>query len=190
VPQRLGGCTPSRQLPGRGSAPPAHDRVGVVPVRSVGWVDLLASDDPWAGYARTVVVIARPGASNLGVAAAPLGSVGAWPWAFDGAVHILTAWDPGEVRPGEKENRRRQAALDADLRLLAPGEMWAAIGTDQFSGHREEGVAVGGLDADAVLALGARYGQDALFEWTRDEWAIVACRGERRAVFGWSLRPL
>jgi hypothetical protein len=152
-------------------------------------MDLLAPDDPWAGYARTVVVLAWPGASSLGVAAAPLGSAGSWPWANEGAVHILTAWDPGETRPGEKENRRRQAALDADLRLLAPAEMRPAIGTDPVSGRREEGVAVGGLDVGRVLELGARYGQDAVFEWTRDEWAIVACSGERRAVFGWTLRP-
>ncbi len=153
-------------------------------------MDLLADDDPWAAYARTVVVIVWPGAPNLGVAAAPLGSVGSWPWATADAVHILTAWDPGDVRPGEKENRRRQAALEADLRPLAPVELWPAIGTDPVSGHREEGVAVGGLEVGRVLALGARYGQDAIFEWTRNEWAIVACGGERRAVFGWSLRPL
>ncbi len=159
------------------------------PVRSVARVDLLSPDDPWASYARTVVVIAWPGVSNLGVEAAPPGSVGSWPWASEDAVHVLTAWDPGGARPGEMENRRRQAALEADLRPLAPSEMWTAIGTDQVSGHREEGVAVCGLDATVVRSLGDRYGQDAIFEWTRDEWAIVACRGERRAVFGWSFRP-
>ena len=158
-------------------------------MRSVAWVDLLAPDDPWASYARTAVVIARPGGPNLAIEAAPPGSVGSWPWATDRAVHVLTAWDPGDARPGEKENRRRQAAIEADLRLLEPDELRPAVGVDAVLGHREEGVAVRGLDVDAVLGLGARYGQDAIFEWTPDEWAIVACRGDRRVAFGWTITP-
>jgi hypothetical protein len=157
------------------------------PVRSVGKVDLLARDDPWASYARTVVAVSRPGATNLVVEAAPLGSLGSWPWASEHVVHIVTAWDPGDARPGEQENRRRQEALETDLRLLTPSEMWVAVGADSVSGHREEGVAVCGLDAARVLALGTRYGQEAIFEWTREAWAIVACDGTRRALFGWSL---
>jgi hypothetical protein len=48
-------------------------------------------------------------------------------------------------------------------------------------------VAVRGLPSAAVLALGVRYGQDAVFAWTPAEWAIVACRGGRRLVSAWSL---
>ena len=38
-----------------------------------------------------------------------------------------------------------------------------------------------------VLALGVRYGQDAVFAWTPAAWAVVACRGGRRVTTGWSL---
>jgi hypothetical protein len=151
-------------------------------------MEVLAPEDPWASYARTVVVIARPGATNLVVEARPSG-VGSWPWAPALLVHVLTAWDPGDERPGEAENRARQAALEADLRLLGPGAIWTAVGVDPVSGHREEGVALWGVETASVLALGARYGQEAVFEWTPDEWAIVACRGGRRADFGWSVTP-
>ncbi len=157
-------------------------------MRSVASVEVLPPDDPWASYARTVVAIARPGATNLVVEAVATGA-GSWPWEPALLFHILTAWDPGDERPDEAENRARQAALEADLRLLGPGELWTAVGVDPVSGHREEGVAVAGLETASVLALGARYGQDAVFEWTPAEWAIVACRGARRAVFGWSVRP-
>jgi hypothetical protein len=149
----------------------------------------MAPDDPWASYARTVVTITGPDALDVVVSAAPLGSMGSWPWAFEGAVYVVTAWDPGDARPGEEENRRRQAALEADLRLLTPVGMWVAVGADAASGHREEGVAVYGIDAVQVLELGARYGQEAIFEWTREAWAIVACGGDRIEVFGWSLAP-
>ena len=144
-------------------------------------------DDPWAAYARTVVVVVRPGTPNLVVAAAPAGDVGAWPWAVGDTVHVVTAWDPGDARPGDVENRRRQAELEAEIEALLPRESWTAVGMDPVSAHQEEGVAVRGLDLDVMVGLGARYGQDAIFEWTPGEWAIVACRGGRRERFGWSL---
>jgi hypothetical protein len=150
-------------------------------------VDLLAPDDPWAGYARTVVAIVRPDAPDLVVAAAPAGETGRWPWSDDDAVHVLTAWDPGDARPGDVENRRRQADLASEIRALAPRRMWTALGVDPVSGRREEGVAVFGLDPDVLVALGRRYGQDAIFEWTPREWAIVACGGGWREAFGWSV---
>ena len=71
-------------------------------------MELLAPDDPWAGYARTVVVIVRPDAPNLVVAAAAAGETGAWPWPAPDVVHVLTAWDPGDARRGDVENRRRR----------------------------------------------------------------------------------
>jgi hypothetical protein len=152
-------------------------------------VDVLPADDTWASYGRTVVVIVRPGEANLVVEAAPPGETAVWPWPSHDAVHVLTAWDPGEARRGEAENRASQEALEADLELLAPREMWSTVGVDPVSGHREEGVAVCGLGSAVVIDLGARYGQDAIFEWTPAEWAIVACRAERRAAFGWSVSP-
>ena len=80
----------------------------------------------------------------------------------------------------------RQAALEADLALLSV-PLLAAVGVDPATGRREEGVAVRGLPEAEALALGVRYGQDAIFAWTPTEWAIVACRGDRRLVSGWSL---
>lgn len=152
-------------------------------------MELLPPDDPWASYARTVVVIVRPGATNLVVEAAPPGQTAAWPWPADDAVHVLTAWDPGDARPGEEQNRANQAALEAELGHLGPNGRWDAVGVDLVSGHREEGVAVCGLTLDAVLDLGARHGQDAIFEWTPPAWAVVACRGDRRVDLGWVVTP-
>jgi hypothetical protein len=145
----------------------------------------LAPGDSWAGYARTVVEILRPGLGHLVVRPARPGEVGAWPWVSRQPVHVLTAWDPGDERPGDADNRIRQAALEAELRPLATA-MWIAMGHDPVTGHREEGVAVRGVPEDAVVALGRRYRQDAVFGWSPAEWAIVACFGERRVVLGWS----
>ncbi len=149
---------------------------------------LVAPGDPWEGYARTVVEIVRAGGPNLVVRAAAQGEVGAWPWDTAGPVYVLTAWDPGDERPGEEENRRRQAALEADLRPLA-GARWPALGIDPVTGHREEGVAVCGVSEADVVLLGGRYRQEAVFVWTPSAWTILACAGRRRVVSGWSLEP-
>ena len=113
----------------------------------------LAPGDPWAGYARTVVEIVRPGQGHLVVRSAPPGEVGDWPWASPEPVHVLTAWDPGDERPGDEENRTRQAELEAELRPLASA-MWVAVGIDPVSGHREEGVAVCGVSEDDGAGVG------------------------------------
>ncbi len=142
-------------------------------------------DDAWARYARLVVEIECAG-RLLVVHAAPVGEVGDWPWISLEPIHILTAWDPGERRPGLEANRWEQARLEADLRPQASA-MWAARGADVATGVCDEGVAVCGLDEEAVRALGARYGQDAIFSWSPHEWAIVSCTGTRRVASGWAL---
>ncbi len=148
----------------------------------------VSPEDPWAAYARTVVEIRRPGEADIVVRPAPPGRSGAWPWETSLPVHILTAWDPGEERPGDQENRVQQAALEADLRHVTH-DLWSAVGVDPLSGHREEGVAVSGVTHAVARVLGARYRQDAIFVWTPDAWVISACNGGRRVVLGWSVTP-
>jgi Protein of unknown function (DUF3293) len=146
----------------------------------------LAADDPWASYGRTVVDVLRPDEDDLRVRPAAVGEIGTWPWPSGQPVHILTAWDPGPERPGVAANRARQADLEGELRSVAV-DLWAAVGVDPATGHREEGVAVRGVSEAEILVLGARYLQDAVFAWTPLEWAIVACDGGRRFLSGWSL---
>jgi hypothetical protein len=146
----------------------------------------LPPDDPWAGYARTFVQLARVGEPDLIVRGASSGAWGGWPWGSPEPVHILTAWDPGTELLCEQDNREREAALEAELQRLGPTDWWPAVGVDPESGRREEGVAVRGLAERVVRQVGARYDQDAIFSWTPREWAIVACVGERRVVLGWS----
>jgi hypothetical protein len=153
----------------------------------------LAQDDRWDSYADTVVEIVRGGEGDmLTVRPAPPGQIGDWPWPDDEPVVVLTAWDPGAERPGTKVNRRRQQELDSLLRPMAR-ELCHAVGEDPGSGHREEGVAVLGVAVNEARAVGARFGQEAIFVWTRDQWAIVSCASERRQALGWTvtvLRPM
>jgi hypothetical protein len=149
------------------------------------------SDDSWTAYARLVVEIAWPAGGTLRVRPAPTPDSDRWPWPDGSPVHILTAWNPGRQRPGPEQNRVRQAALEAELAV--PGvdgsglELLTAVGVDPVTGDLDEGVAVRGARESAMAALGARYGQDAIFAWAPEEWAIVACRSGHREVGGWSV---
>jgi hypothetical protein len=144
----------------------------------------LAARDPWVSYGRTVVEIRRSEVGSLTVRSAVSADAAIWPWPTGDPVHFLTAWDPGPERPGQVINRARQAALETDLRPLAE-VLLDAVGVDPVTGRREEGAAVIGVAEPVVLALGARFGQDAVFAWTPAEWSIVGCRGGRRLTSAW-----
>ncbi len=149
----------------------------------------LAADDPWASYERTVVDIAWPGLGTLRVRAAAESDGASWPWPDGQTVYVLTAWDPGPERPGPEVNRVREAALETDLLALGV-PVSTAVGIDPASGRQEEGAAVRGAPEAEILAIGARYGQDAVFAWTPQEWTIVACQGGRRLASPWLLEAL
>jgi hypothetical protein len=145
-----------------------------------------ASGDSWASYRRTVVEIRQPDGGSVVVRSAADADETRWPWPSAQPVYVLTAWDPGPERPGTAVNRARQAALEAALgRLAVP--LLSAVGVDPVTGRREEGVAVRAVPESEVLALGDRFGQDAVFAWTPTAWTLVACRGGRRLASGWSL---
>lgn len=106
------------------------------------------------------------------------------PMAMGQVVHVITAWNPGEARPARHENdaasrRLRQVLVD---RGLAPRR---AVGADPDSDHAEESWAVSGLDDQEARAIGASFGQVAVFRISGGTQTVLACDGD------WSLsRPL
>ena len=91
-----------------------------------------------------------------------------------GALHVITAWNPGDERPTADENDQRNALLHADL--VARGfDPLPALGSDPASTHAEASWAVVGMsDADAC-ALGAKYGQVAVFRITAERQTVLGC---------------
>jgi hypothetical protein len=120
---------------------------------------------------------------------AAVGDVGPWPPAMAAPVHFLTAWDPGDERPGEDENRRRQSVLEDELKARGL-TAWPTVGRDRESPHTEEGVAVVGMDEDDARALALHYRQNAIFSWTPTAWSTVSCVDDARDHAGWRLEPL
>ena len=91
-----------------------------------------------------------------------------------GVVHVITAWNPGDERPTADENDQRNVLLHADL--VARGfDPLPALGSDPASTHAEASWAVVGMsDADAC-ALGAKYGQVAVFRITAERQTVLGC---------------
>ena len=139
----------------------------------------------WASYRSAVVDLFPPGARPLRVHQRP-GPPGVFPAGLEEPAFVLTACNPGSAPLGDAANRARQAELVAAL-AAAFCRWWQAVGWDLSSDHREDSVLVVGLTEDEAVALGRRFGQEALYGWTRRSWSVVSCVDDRRDESGWSL---
>lgn len=94
--------------------------------------------------------------------------------AMSEVVHVITAWNPGDARPTRVENDAVNERLRVDLvdRGLHPVR---AIGSDPDSGHFEESWAVVGLNDDEARAIGAAFGQVAVFRLSTGIQTVLAC---------------
>lgn len=102
----------------------------------------------------------------------------------DDAVHVVTAANPGANRFSEEENTARQARLEAELDARGLRH-WATVAGAEDGSHAEAGALVVGLDDDAARALGAAWGQDAVFRWSRAAWSVLACDDAEPVDLGW-----
>ena len=114
---------------------------------------------------------------------------GTWPWESRKPIHVVTAWNPGEERPGEVVNRARQGRLEAELSARGL-HIWRTVGRDPTASHAEDSAAVAGLTEREAVALGARYGQAAIFAWSPEQWTVVSCVDDRRNRTSWILETL
>jgi hypothetical protein len=137
----------------------------------------------FAGYLRARVVFASLGGARLVVR--PAARPGPYPLDVS-PVHVLTAHNPGATRPGDAENRRRQAALEDEL-AGAGLTVVAAVASAADGTHAEDSAAVVGWDDAAALALARRYGQDAIFRWSPAAWEVVPCDGGPPLRSGWTV---
>lgn len=93
-----------------------------------------------------------------------------------GPVHVVTAWNPGALRPTEERNREADRELRG--RLVQLGfQPHRAVGCDPASPHHEEGWAVVGMSDERACALGAEFGQDAVFRIDPGTLTVLACDG-------------
>jgi hypothetical protein len=138
----------------------------------------------WDAYLTTEVSIDVPGGAVRVFPAPPLQASGRYPDAEGRAIAVITAYNPGGVVADAVDNERAQQALEDELaRMGVP--FWPAAGASPDWRHVEPSVAVPGLAEPDALALGARYGQEAIFMLTPVSRKVIDCTTGRRTMTGW-----
>jgi hypothetical protein len=93
---------------------------------------------------------------------------------FATTLAIVTAWNPGDLRPSAPVNERANARLAAEIE----GRGWryfSALGRSTDAAHGEPSFAVADISRIEAIALGRRYAQAAVFYWDGREASILSC---------------
>ena len=110
-------------------------------------------------------------------------SDGVWMSGFDFCasrgvqIHVITAWNPGDERPGNEINEARNEQLRADISARGL-EALETLGSDPNSPHAEKSWAVVGLTDEVAIELGKKYGQVAIFRITQSLQSVIGCLSE------------
>jgi len=110
---------------------------------------------------------------------------GGWPESF----HIITAHNPGII-VGSEANTTADEELRKELNRVG-SRCFRITGCSPDLKHREEGWGVAGLSREEALAIGRRYGQNAIFEITAGILSVIGCLSEESVrVDEWEKRIL
>lgn len=91
-----------------------------------------------------------------------------------GVVHVITAWNPGDIRPTAEANRDANTRLYS--RLVELGfEPIRAVGADPHSNHAEESWAVTGMTDEQAQSIGTEFGQVAVFRLLAGVQTVLSC---------------
>jgi hypothetical protein len=108
---------------------------------------------------------------------------GGWPESF----HIITAHNPGII-VGSEANTTADEELRKELNRVG-SRCFRITGCSPDLRYREEGWGVAGLSREEALAIGRRYGQNAIFEITAGILSVIGClSGEKIRVDSWEKR--
>ena len=140
----------------------------------------------WSAYVAAVIRIEAPGGVYW-VRPSPLTfTTGEYPDPEGRPIYVLTAHNPGGRVVSDTENASAEARLAVELGRR--GLTWCpASGGDPSWTHVEPGVALIGVDQADAIALGAEFGQEAIFALTRTERRVVGCADKRVTATGWSI---
>jgi hypothetical protein len=103
-------------------------------------------------------------------------------------IYVLTAHNPGGRVVPDAVNALAEKRLAAELARRGL-TWWPAAGGNPSWTHVESSAAVIGADENDMLALGAEFGQDAIFVLTPADRRIASCTDQRATVTGWSSEP-
>ena len=142
----------------------------------------------WSAYIDAVLRIGAP-SGVIWVRPAPVSTTsGEYPDPDGRAICVITAHNPGGRVASGADNAAAQAQLVAELEKRGL-TWWPAAGGDPSWTHVEDSAAVIGMDEADAIALGAQFGQDAIFMLTPADRQVVGCAERRVVATGWSIEP-
>ena len=143
-------------------------------------------DEKWAAYRDAVIRLETSGAVVWLSPAPATWRSGAYPDPEGRVICVITAHNPAGRSVSEEENAREQKRLEREL--TRRGWNWLrAAGGDPSWEHVEASAATVGVEESEVVALGAEFGQDAIFVLTPTSRRVVGCLSSRELSTGWSV---
>ena len=105
---------------------------------------------------------------------------------FTGAVHIVTACNPGG-RPGDDAgNAARHRELVDHVTALSV-ETVPTVGSARDGSMAEPGLLILGIDRTTAIEIGRRFGQRAVYAWSRAALEILDVQEDGCLRLGWAL---
>jgi len=145
-----------------------------------------ACGHPWDAYFQPSLWIETLSGAAW-VHPAPVGvNEGNYPDPTGRVICVITAHNPGGRAASEQENAAAQRRLEDELTQRG-WTWWPAAGGDASWTHVEASAAVIGAKEAEVAALGADFGQDAIFVLDPKRRRIVDCVSGRAAATGWTV---
>ena len=147
-----------------------------------------ASGDPWDAYFGASLLVETPDGA-VWVYPAPVGvGEGNYLDPNGSVICVITAHNQGGRAASDQENAAAQQRLEDELAQRG-WTWWPTAGGDVSWTHAGASAAVVGAEESEVAALGADFGQDAIFvldpRWRR----VVSCVSGRVATTGWTIKP-
>ena len=149
---------------------------------------MTAEPSGWDAYVGAVIRIETP-SGVVWVRPAPVAlTTGEYPDQAGRAIYVMTAHNPGGQIASNAVNASAEARLATELERRGL-TWWPAAGGDPSWTHVEPGAAVIGIDEADAIALGAEFGQDAIFVLTPAGRQVMGCADRRVVATGWSSEP-
>lgn len=92
----------------------------------------------------------------------------------DTPLAIVTAWNPGILRPSGAVNKAANRQLEAALKESGR-KYFPACGHSQDKSYMEPSFAVSGITPRAAVGLGRAFGQAAVFYWDGSNARLLWC---------------
>ena len=92
-----------------------------------------------------------------------------------GTLHVITAWNPGSVGTGSRQNDIANRALKKQLEADGVKNMQRGVGRSSDGSHSEDSFIVSGLTRERAAAIGGLFDQAAIFELDDSTLRVIRC---------------